>query len=222
MKARWLKIDIWSGENLDYAQYKIYSSKIEENKITFNVSIVPISRMPVFRYELSYIIGENGNIRVELDGKIRENCIWLQRLGFEFVFKKKNMEFDYFGMGPEENYCDLYHNCALDWYVSNAQQEYVNYIRPQEHGNHIKVRELNLDGAVSFKADNSFEASVSQYSIDQILKAEHTDEIGVSTATYVRIDYKSSGIGSNSCGPALEEKYRFNDKDIHFCFTINI
>lgn len=222
MKAKWLKLDIWSGENLDFVQYMVYESKIEDNKITFNASLAPVSRMPVFRYELSYIIGENGTIRVELNGKIRENGIWFQRLGFEFAFSKKNMEFDYFGMGPEENYCDLYHNCALDWYVSKAEKEYVNYIRPQEHGNHIKLRELNLNNQISFKAEKDFEACVSQYSIDQILKAEHTDEIGDSKATYVRIDYKSSGIGSNSCGPALEEKYRFKDKNINFVYTISI
>lgn len=222
IKHRLIKIDIWSGENLDYTWYNVRESKIEGNKITFDVAIAPLSRYPVFCYALSYTVGANGTVKVELDGKVRDFGMWLQRLGFEFAFKSKNMEFDYFGMGPEENYCDLYHNCALDWYVSNAQQEYVNYIRPQEHGNHLKVRELNLENKVTFKAEKTFETAVSKYSMDQIMKANHTDEIGESKATYVRIDYKSSGIGSNSCGPALEEKYRFNDKDIHFVYTISI
>ena len=219
---RWYKIDIWSGENLDYCSYKIYDSEIKGNKITFKASMAGISRAPFFRYEISYTVGKDGTIKVELDGNIREKCIWLQRLGFEFAFKKKNMEFEYFGMGPEENYCDLYHNCFLDFYVSRAEDEYVNYIRPQEHGNHIQVRELTLENKIIFRAENVFEANVSQYSIDQIQKAEHTDEIGKSEATYVRIDYKTSGIGSNACGPALEEKYRFNDKEIHFVYTISI
>lgn len=222
IKNKWFKIDIWSGENLDFAQYMVYESSIEGNKITFKASIAGISRMPFFRYSLSYTISEDGTIKVELDGNIRENTFWLQRLGFEFPFKKGNTEFDYFGMGPEENYCDLYHSCALDWYVSRAEDEYVNYVRPQEHGNHIKVRELSFGDKISFKAENTFEAAVSCYSINQILKAEHTDEIGDSKATYVRIDYKSSGIGSASCGPELEEKYRFNDKNIHFVYTISI
>lgn len=222
MRAKWIKVDVWSGENLDYCWYNVYESKIDGNKITFKASLAPISRAPVFRYDISYTVGEDGTVKVELDGKIREGCIWLQRLGFVFAFKNKNMEFDYFGMGPEESYNDLYHNCAIDWYVSRAEDEYVNYIRPQEHGNHIKVRELTLEDKITFKAESTFEANVSQYSIEQIQKAEHTDEFGDSKATYVRIDYKSSGIGSNSCGPALEEKYRFNDKDIHLVYTISI
>jgi beta-galactosidase len=222
VKHRLIKIDIWSGENLDYAWYNVRESKIEGNKITFNVAIAPLSRAPIFKYDLSYTIGENGAVKVDLDGKVREFGMWLQRLGFEFAFKNKNMAFEYFGMGPEENYCDLYHNCALDFYVSKAENEYVNYIRPQEHGNHTKVRELTLEDKITFKAENVFETAVSQYSIDQIMNATHTDEIGESKATYVRVDYKSSGIGSASCGPALNPLYQMNDRDIHFAFTINI
>ncbi|MEE0946890.1 MAG: glycoside hydrolase family 2 TIM barrel-domain containing protein [Acutalibacteraceae bacterium] len=222
IKQRWYKIDVWSGDNLNFAWYNVYNSKIDGNKITFEASIAPVSRFPVFRYEIAYTVDEKGTVKVELNGKVSEHCMWLQRLGFEFAFKKKNMSFEYFGMGPQENYCDLYHNCALDFYVSNAKDEYVNYIRPQEYGNHTRVRELTLEDKITFKAEDTFEAAVLQYSIDCINKAEHTDELGESKATYVRIDYKSSGIGSNSCGPALMEKYRMSDKDIHLSFTINI
>lgn len=53
-----------------------------------------------------------------------------------------------------------------------------------------------------------------------VQKAEHTDELVKSNATHVRIDYKNSGIGSKSCGPELQEKYRLSEKEIHFGFTI--
>lgn len=221
LRCRWYKLDIWRGANLDYAFYKVYESKIEGNKITFNASIAGVSRLPFFRYTIAYTVGDNGNIKVELNGNIDENTFWLQRLGFEFALKKKNCKFDYFGMGPYESYIDL-HNCSgLGFYESDAGSEYVNYVRPQEHGNHIGVRELNIDG-LTFKAENTFETAVSQYSIDQLLKANHTDEIGDSKATYLRVDYKSSGIGSASCGPMLDEKYCFTDKDIHLTFTISL
>ena len=222
LRARWYKMDIWRGENLNFASYKVYETKIDGNKITFSASLAGISRLPFFRYTLAYTVDKNGTIKVELDGKIKDDCIWLQRLGFEFALKKKNCKFDYFGMGPYESYADL-HNCsALGFYESDAKSEYVNYVRPQEHGNHIGVRELNIADKLSFKAEKTFDAAVSQYSIDQILKATHTDEIGDSKATYVRIDYKSSGIGSNSCGPALCDEYKFDEKDIHLTFTVSI
>lgn len=222
LKSKWFKIDTWQGENLDFTQYLVYDSKIEQNKITFLASVAAVSRMPIFRYTLSYTIGDDGCIMVELDGKIRENAIWLQRLGFEFSFAKSNIAFDYFGLGPFENYCDMFHAAMLDFHISKASNEYVNYVRPQEHGNHTKVRELNLSNGVSFKAENVFEMSVLKHSIAQLQKANHTDELPNSKTTYVKIDYKSSGVGSNSCGPALDKKYCFDDKNIHFVFAIEI
>lgn len=41
-------------------------------------------------------------------------------------------------------------------------------------------------------------------------------ELEKSDGTHIRVDYKVSGIGSNSCGPALDEKYRLCEKDISF------
>lgn len=39
-------------------------------------------------------------------------------------------------------------------------------------------------------------------------------------ATFLIIDYKQSGIGSNSCGPVLEEKYQLNESEIDFSFYL--
>ena len=49
----------------------------------------------------------------------------------------------------------------------------------------------------------------------------HTDELPESGRTVVRVDYKVSGIGSNSCGPQLLEKYRLDDEKIVWEFFIN-
>ncbi|MGI6280005.1 MAG: hypothetical protein ACOYJS_05540, partial [Acutalibacteraceae bacterium] len=62
----------------------------------------------------------------------------------------------------------------------------------------------------------------SNYSTKAIYKATHTDELFADGKTHLRIDYKVSGLGSNSCGPDLQEKYRLNEKNIHFEFEINI
>ena len=43
-----------------------------------------------------------------------------------------------------------------------------------------------------------------------LLKAEHTDELVADGKTHLRIDYKVSGIGANSCGPELMNKYRLH------------
>ena len=67
-------------------------------------------------------------------------------------------------------------------------------------------------------ADDEFEFNVSLYTSDALTKAMHTNELKPNGKTNIRIDYKVSGIGSNSCGPELIEKYRLSEKDISFKF----
>ena len=122
-------------------------------------------------------------------------------------------------MGPYESYCDMNHASMVDFYNSDAQREYVNYIMPQEHGNHIKTKLLQMEKGLSFEAEN-MEINVSAYTPLMLLKATHQDELKKSDSTVIRIDYKNSGIGSASCGPDLMEKYKLAEKDIQFEFYI--
>lgn len=198
-----------------------YDAVIEGNKIIFNCAASCVANSPFFKYTLTATIFENGKIDFCLNGKIKEDMEWLQRLGFEFALNQKNSTFAYFGMGPLENYSDASHYCLADFYESDSDSEYVNYVVPQEHGNHIKTRELSI-GGLTFRGKDYFEFNVSNYNSLQLDSAKHTNEIGESEATYVRIDYKNSGLGSNSCGPALSEKHKLIEKDIHFEFSLKV
>ena len=110
------------------------------------------------------------------------------------------------------------HAGSVGMYESAADYEYFEYIRPQEHGNHTAAKMLTI-GKMQFEAD-SFEFNVSSYSTDTLTKAQHINELVRDGKTHLRIDYKVSGIGSNSCGPELAEQYRVNEKKIIFNFTI--
>ena len=51
-------------------------------------------------------------------------------------------------------------------------------------------------------------------------RAEHTDELVEDGKVHLRVDYKMSGIGSHSCGPALSKKYRLDEKEIIFEYSM--
>lgn len=68
--------------------------------------------------------------------------------------------------------------------------------------------------------NREFEFNVSRYSTAALTKAEHTDELKADGNIHLRIDYKVSGIGSNSCGPELEKRYRLDEKRIAFAFSV--
>lgn len=210
----------YGGENIHQQFTKIYDCIFKDGTITVIGSLAGVSRSPYFRYETEYTVFADGTIKVRLNGKIKEKCFWLPRLGFKICTAYENCEFEYFGMGPYENYCDMNHASMIDLYSSDADSEYVNYIMPQEHGNHIKTKFLKIKNGLTFEACDTMEFCVSHYSPKMLMNARHQDELLKSDSTHIRIDYKCSGVGSHSCGPELLEKYRLSEKDISFEFYI--
>lgn len=220
VKQDWYWYNIWQGENLDKQFDKVYECTLNGAEVTVKGSLAGVSRTPYFRYTAKYTVMSDGKIHVVLDGKVKDRCKWLPRLGFEIKAPYEKSDFSYYGMGPYENYCDMHHASMIDWYESSADGEYVNYIMPQEHGNHIKTKVLDIKNGLSFEAAENMEFNVSHYTAEMLMQACHQDELTKSDCTNIRIDYKNSGVGSNSCGPELLEKYRLAEKEIHFEFFI--
>ena len=218
----WAKLNEWQGENLDITFNNVHSVKVTKTSIVADCAIAGISRLPVANYKIEITVLTDGTILYSTKAKINDHSTWLPRFGYEFTLNKENQSFKYFANGPYENYCDMCHHVRQDWFGSNVDKEYVNYPMPQEHGNHTKAKVLNIENKLEFVSGDNFEFNVSKYSKEQLYKAKHTDEIGEFYATHVRIDYKNSGVGSNSCGPELEPEYRFDEKKINFSFAIKI
>ena len=224
IKQRWYKdADSYYGEGLDRLFHKCYECTAENGTVTVSGAISAISRTPLFRFTAKYSFFADGRMEVSLSGDVRENCIWLPRLGFEFSLKDSDDSFRYYGRGDKENYCDMKQHAKIGLYDSTAADEYVPYIMPQEHGNHIDTKYLYMkESGLCFESDKGFEFTVSHYDALMLMRAKHTDEIVPAGKTIARIDYKGSGIGSNSCGPALDPKYRLDEKKIDFTFTVTV
>jgi len=220
IKIYWGNYNIWQGENLATLFSKVYSCRIDNGRIVVEGSLAGISRKPFFRYTLTVTIHQSGRIHWQLDGTVREDCIWLPRLGFEMKLPFEDDRFSYFGKGPSETYCDMQRHALMGWYQSSADDEYVPYVVPQEHGNHTGCKVLKIESGLEFVADTLFDFRVSHYSSKQLTEAMHTDELVKEDATHIRIDYKVSGVGSNACGPELLPKYRLSEKEIYFGFSL--
>jgi len=215
----WANDNIWEGDNINHSFNKTYDVTTNDGIISINGSDAGVSRYPYFKYNLKIKIFKNGKIDVSLEGNILEVTYWLPRLGFEFVLPKSSSNFSYFAKGPIDSYSDLCNWAKVGLYESNADKEYVNYVRPQEHGNHNEAKMLKI-GKLLFESADKFEFNVSNYSVMDLDKAQHTDELKSDGNIHLRIDYKNSGVGTGSCGPLTDEKHRLSEKDIKFAFSI--
>lgn len=219
MKQLWTNENIWQGENLNCTFTKIYDCRMDGDTIVVNGSLAGVSRQPFFHYTKRIRIAQDGCMDISLDGNVRQDAVWLPRLGFELELPSESSQFCYYGRGPIENYCDMHHWASVGFYESSADGEYVDYVYPQEHGNHENVKMLRI-GDMEITSQQEFACNVSRYSAQNIFQAKHTDELKTDGKVHLRIDYKVSGIGSNSCGPELEEQYRLKEKKIHFAFSL--
>ena len=211
----------WKGEGFDCLFNKCYNTEVNGNTVIVTGSLAGIGNEPFFKYITRYSFFGDGTLRISLEGDVRENCVWLPRLGFEFKLPYNKDEFTYFGRGDKENYADMKAHAKIGYYESSADNEYFEYIYPQEHGNHMDTKVLDIKNGLSFSSDKGFEFNVSHYDAKDIMYAKHIDELKKSDSTIVRIDYKNSGLGTNSCGPELYEQYRLSEKRIeNFVFYI--
>ena len=214
----WQQLDEWRGENLDKSSVKVYDCRLEEGCIVVTGALSGISRAPLMKFTQKISVCQDGTVITELTGDIRKDAFWLPRMGYEFSLPEEVSAFAYYANGPFESYRDLCHAGRIGLFESSADKEYVHYVRPQEHGNHTSARWLQI-GDLEFTAEE-MEFNVSRFSTAALTKAEHTDELVTDGKTHLRIDYKVSGIGSNSCGPELEKPYRLAEKEIFFRFAM--
>jgi len=221
LKTKWGNYDIWSGENMDCLFSKIYSCEVKDGRIEVSGSLAGVSRKPFFRYTMTVTIYSDSKVEYDLRGSFAEKVFMIfPRLGFEFAMPGENKAFEYFGCGPFESYCDSHHASKVGMYSSSADKEYVPYINPQEHGNHVKTKLLAIDG-LRFEADTEFEINVSNYTSEVLTKARHTNELSTDGKTHVRIDCKSTGVGSAACGQWPLPEFRFTDREINFKFSFS-
>lgn len=220
LAALWGHPNTREGENLDRVFHSVREIVQEKNVISVTGCLAGVGRAPFLRYMLKFAFYNGGRMDITLSASVRENCIWLPRLGFEFTLLEENCGFSYFGRGPMENYCDMHGHTTTGVFASTPEAEYFPYIMPQEHGNHTGCKWLKLENGLCFDTRQTFEINVSRFSTESLTLARHTSELKSDGCTHVRIDYKDSGLGSNSCGPELLEKYRLSEKNIEFSFTI--
>lgn len=203
--------------NFDALCSKVYEVTVEGNRIVTKGSLAGLSRKPFFRYTQVLEFFDDGTVAMTVEGdKKKELEAFFPRFGYEIKSPVKNQGFTYFGMGPYECYSDMNCHVHKGLFHSTPDEEYVPYVCPQEHGNHYGTTYLALDNGLCFMTDGQFECNVSRYDTAALAAALHTDELVENGLTNIRVDYRVSGIGSNSCGPSLPEAYRVNESHIAF------
>ena len=185
--------------------------------------------------EMTYAVTTKGEVVVqeqmftEKDAKVSEPF----RFGMQLQMPKQYDQVEYYGRGPVENYIDRNNSEFVGVYKNAVQNEYFEYVRPQESGNHTDVRWFsvidNSGNGLQFYSNGPMEASAIPYTNDQIDDGmfkdkkwgHHSGDLIPAGKTCVHIQKRQFGLGCvNSWGAWPRPEYRMGYGPKNFIFMI--
>lgn len=183
---------------------------------------------PVLRAQIIYTVSEDSSLTVTHNVKVREHndMPYLPRYGMTFVMKDEGFtnSIKYFGMGPYESYPDKKLASRMGMFDVRVADNFEHYVKPQENSSHCNTKFAFVKRAsgngIKFVCDSGMSFNAQNLSSQDIGNARHDYELSPKEKTYISIDYKQSGCGSNSCGPELDKAYRLDEKEFTFTFRL--
>lgn len=191
-----------------------------------NWSLAAPARQPVVRGTSVWTIFTDGRITLSMEADKYPGAPFLPRFGLRFVLPETVNNVRYIGRGPYENYPDKHHASYTGIFETTVQDLHEDYLFPQENGSHGACEQVTLTGnqrTYDFKATVApFSFNASPYTVSMLTKAAHPYELVTSGHTILHIDYQQSGVGSNSCGPVLNEAWQLNNPSFSFGFELTL
>lgn len=160
----------------------------------------------------------------------------LPAFGLEFPMNGRFSTFEFFGLGPHENYIDRKSSALMGHYVQRVENQYhYGYVRPQESGTKTELKWMKIldDNGSGFeiRSDVRFSASALPFhwkQIDVMMlqdRQAHSLELRKSACegnrsdgkTWVNVDLVQMGLGCiNSWGAWPREEHRIKAQPYTF------
>ncbi len=155
------------------------------------------------------IIGNDISVKCSIETS--NKVTFLPRFGLRLFVPKAFDKVSYYGYGPYESYIDKHRASYIGNFSALVSEMHEDYTRPQENSSHYGCEYMTLtDGCVKFRfeAEGNLSFNASEYTEEELAGKRHNFELEKCADNVICIDYRMAGVGSNSCGPALSEKYR--------------
>ncbi|MBQ8712830.1 MAG: beta-galactosidase [Prevotella sp.] len=184
---------------------------------------------------MTYTLREDGQIvvRQQLAADKEAKVSNLFRYGMQLQMPQQYDAIEYYGRGPVENYIDRNSSEFIGLYINKVKDEYFQYIRPQESGNHTDIRwfrVLNDQGrGLEFYSNAPMECSALPYLTSDLddgpskdkKMGRHSGDLVERPLTQVHVQQRQFGLGCvNSWGAWPRDEYRVEYGDKDFTFAI--
>ncbi|MCF0146261.1 MAG: hypothetical protein HUJ73_06700 [Eubacterium sp.] len=222
IKEKWMKALYHRASSRAYETVFSVDEDAVEIHSTMAMTAPTVQRM--MDIEAVWRIDRGGRISVTMKVKRDSEFPELPRFGIRMFLPRSFDRAAYFGMGPVESYMDKCRASSHGLYESCVKDLHEDYLMPQENGSHVDCSYIVLedDAGKSFRAWSTakFSFNASEYTQEELTDKTHNYELIPCGSTVLNLDCRQNGIGSASCGPELQKKYRFDNEK--FTYTMNL
>lgn len=215
--AAWKKAGDYAWQGID-----MNSIKNDGKTVTLTVDFC-VHTEPGCKGELIYTISGRG-MHIDYSFTPDESLPEIPEVSMIFPLKKDYDRLEYLGKGPHENYIDRNRSADIGVYRTDIKSLYVNYQKPQEHGERTAVRYAALSGnkKLTFEADKEMEFNVCPWKAETLENTGHKHELPESDTLYVRAIARQMGVGGyDSWGAHTPDEYKNKtDKEYKYGFSI--
>ena len=182
-------------------------------------------------YTQTYKIDGNGVIKITNDFKvIKGEHKNLLKFGNELILPETIKNITWYGKGPFEAYADRQHAAKVGLYKSTVADQYFPYIRPQETGNRLDVRWVELlssnGSGIKIYGEKLLNISALNFSMEDLDSGKrktqkHAGELIPRKEVYLNVDGFQQGLGSiNSWGAKPLDPYILPYKSYHYSYWV--
>ena len=211
---------VWTATGLDRLLHRTDSVEVSAEGLSVRGRTAPTTHPHGVEWEMRWRPSGDGvelAVSVDFTGPWADTPylhrdIWVPRMGLLFALPAIYSRVEWFGRGPGETYADSYEGSRIGRFASSIDGLQVPYPVPQENGNHVHTRwlEVSGDGMPTLRVEGSptFDFTARRWTSLDLQQARKPHELRDSGRVWLNIDERQQGIGSASVGPALPEAYR--------------
>lgn len=215
----------WKAAGYDRPWTKVYScaAKAADGtaRICCEFSLAGVYRQPFLSAKALWEVNADGAVKLTLDAQKDSAFPWMPRFGLVLTLPEEDSAVRYLGYGPSESYQDKHRASWIDRFETSVDGLHEDYVRPQENGSHYGCYDAQV-GSIRAVGSRPFSFNASFYTEEELTEKPHNYELEKSGRVIWHLDYGMSGVGSNSCGPALLEKYRLDEEEMHWEMLLTI
>ena len=190
------------------ASWKVTDVQVKRADVS-TAAVTVRAQLPVVgaACSVTYVIREDGEVVVTADYQPGTRALaMMPRFGMELVVSPGYEHLTWFGRGPAETYVDRAFE-RVGVYSSTVDAGWVEYARPQENGNKVEVRwvELTDDRGVGLRAEGLPLLGVEAHHVSRrdVEAAAYSFQITKRPEVYLNLDLMQMGVGGINSWSAL-------------------